>query len=48
VIIETDLPVCVQDRGAIDKLTRMEQINRNRLVLGVEIAYSVPARESIL
>jgi hypothetical protein len=47
-IIKTDLLVCIQDKGAINKPTRMEQINRNKLVLGVEIAYLVPARESIL
>jgi hypothetical protein len=37
----------VQDRRAIDKPTRVEEINRNRFVFAVEIKHSMLTWESI-
>jgi hypothetical protein len=32
----------VEDRGAIDKPTRMKEINKNRLVFAVEMKHPMP------
>jgi hypothetical protein len=37
----------MKDKGAIDKPTRVKEINRNRVVFAVEIKHPVLTRESI-
>ena len=46
-IIKSNLPWFVKDGRAIDKLTKMKEINRNRLVFAVKIEHPMLIRESV-
>jgi hypothetical protein len=47
VVIKSNLPLFVKDRGVIDKPTRAKEIDRNRLFFAVEIKHPMLIRESV-
>jgi hypothetical protein len=48
VVVKSNIPWFIQDRRAINKPTRIKEINRNRLVFPVEIEHLMFTGKSIL
>jgi hypothetical protein len=46
-VIKSDLPWVLQDRRAIDKPTRVKEIQSDRFVFAVEMKHPMLTRESI-